>query len=62
VIRRMRGASNEVQHWDEYDYVIVNFDVDKSVEAVHAIIAAERLRRTRLAGLKDFVQGLLSEL
>ena len=62
VIRRMRGASNEVQHWDEYDYVIVNFDVDKSVEAVHAIIAAERLRRTRLAGLKDFVQGLLSQL
>ncbi len=62
VVRRMRGASNEIQHWDEYDYVLVNFDVDKSVEAVRAILAAERLRRARLAGLKDFVQGLLAQL
>jgi guanylate kinase len=62
VARRMRGASNEIQHWDEYDYVLVNFDVDRSVAAVHAILAAERLKRTRLTGLDGFVQGLLAQL
>lgn len=62
VARRMRGASNEIQHWEDYDYVLVNFDLDKSVAAVHAILAAERLRRERLTGVKKFVQGLLTEL
>lgn len=62
VSKRMRGASNEIQHWDEYDYVVVNFDIDRSVEAVRAILAAERSRRSRLTGLKAFVQGLLSSL
>jgi guanylate kinase len=62
VARRMRGASNEIQHWSEYDYVIVNFDVDRSVAAVHAILAAERLKRARLTGLDGFVQGLLAQL
>ena len=62
VARRMRGASNEIQHWPEYDYVVVNFDLEQSVEAVKAILAAERLRRQRLTGLKAFVQGLLAAL
>jgi len=62
VKRRMRGASNEIQHWDEYDYVVVNTDIEQSVAAVRAILAAERLRRTRLTGLKTFVQNLLAEL
>jgi guanylate kinase len=62
VQRRMRGASNEIQHWPDYDYVIVNYDVTQSVEAVRAILAAERRRRTRLTGLKAFVQNLLAEL
>ncbi|MGH6736983.1 MAG: guanylate kinase [Methyloceanibacter sp.] len=62
VSRRMRGASNEIQHWDEYDYVVVNFDLDRSVEAVRAILAAERLRRARLTGLEAFVQNLLATL
>jgi guanylate kinase len=62
VTRRMRGASNEIQHWDEYDYVLVNFDVDQSVAAVHAILAAERLKRARLMGLEGFVRGLLGQL
>ena len=62
VSQRMRGASNEIQHWDEYDYVVVNFDVDQSVAAVRAILAAERLKRGRLTGLEAFVQGLLSSL
>ena len=62
VARRMAGASNEIQHWNDYDYVLVNFDVDQSVAAVHAVLAAERLKRTRLTGLDGFVQGLLTEL
>jgi guanylate kinase len=60
VRRRMRGASNEIQHWSEYDYVVVNSDVDRSIASVRAILAAERLRRARLVGLKDFVAGLLT--
>jgi guanylate kinase len=62
VRRRMLGASNEVQHWDEYDYVVINHDIDCSVEAVRAILAAERLRRTRLTGLEQFVKKLQTEL
>jgi guanylate kinase len=62
VRRRMLGASNEIQHWTEYDYVVVNYDIGRSVAAIRAILAAERLRRTRLTGLKDLVQNLLSAL
>jgi guanylate kinase len=59
---RMRGASNEIQHWTDYDYVVVNRDVEQSLAALGAILAAERLRRVRQTGLKDFVQALLAEL
>ncbi len=58
----MLGASNEIQHWQEYDYVVINYDIEQSVAAVRSILAAERLRRSRLTGLKDFVQNLLAEL
>jgi guanylate kinase len=62
VAARLRGASNEIRRWTEYDYVVVNHDIDQALAAVGAILAAERLRCTRLTGLKDFVQGLLAEL
>jgi guanylate kinase len=62
VRRRMLGASNEIQHWTEYDYVVVNYDIDRSVAAIRAVLTAERLRRTRLTGLKQFVQNLLAAL
>ena len=62
VRRRMLGASNEIQHWDEYDYVVINHDVECSAAAVRAILAAERLRRSRLTGLKKFVQNLQAKL
>ena len=62
VHKRMRGASNEIQHWNEYDYVVINHDILCSVAAVRAILAAERLRCSRLTGLKEFVQNLLAEL
>jgi guanylate kinase len=62
VRRRMLGASNEIQHWKDYGYVVVNYDVVQSLSALRSILAAERLRRTRLTGLEDFVQSLQSEL
>jgi guanylate kinase len=62
VRRRMLGASNEIQHWTEYRYVVVNYDIDRSVAAIRAVLTAERLRRTRLTGLKQFVQNLLAAL
>lgn len=62
VRRRMLGASNEIQHWQDYDYVVINHDIDCSAAALRSILAAERLRRTRLTGLKAFVQNLLAAL
>jgi guanylate kinase len=62
VRRRMLGASNEIQHWKDYDYVVINHDIDQSAKAVRAILAAERLRRSRFIGLKNFVQNLLAQL
>jgi len=61
VRRRMLGASNEIQHWTEYDYVVVNYNIDRSVAAIRAVLTAERLRRSRLTGLKQFVQNLQAE-
>ncbi|XSG82396.1 MAG: guanylate kinase [Methyloligella sp. ZOD6] len=62
VRKRMQGASNEIQHWDDYDYVIVNSDVARSLAFLKAILSAERVRRDRLTGLPSFVKGLLADL
>jgi guanylate kinase len=58
VARRMAKAADEMSHWAEYDYIIVNHDLEASVAQVHAILAAERLRRERQIGLTEFVKGL----
>ena len=58
VRQRMAKSADEMSHWPEYDYVIVNRDLDGSVAQVHAILVAERLRRERQAGLADFVNRL----
>jgi guanylate kinase len=58
VAERMSKAADEMSHWAEYDYIIVNRDVTESVARVEAILAAERLRRDRQIGLADFVKGL----
>ncbi|HEY1503133.1 MAG TPA: guanylate kinase [Stellaceae bacterium] len=55
---RMAQSSDEMSHWAEYDYVIVNDDLDTSVRQVRAILDAERKRRTRQVGLADFVNAL----
>ncbi|MFA6279613.1 MAG: guanylate kinase [Bdellovibrionales bacterium] len=56
--RRMAKATDEMSHWAEYDYVIINRDLESSTEAVCAILRSERLKRRRLVGLADFVKGL----
>ncbi len=58
VAKRMARAAEEMSHWSEYDYIIVNHDVETSVAKVEAILTAERLRRKRQTGLTEFVKGL----
>ncbi|MEI7610205.1 MAG: guanylate kinase [Rhodospirillaceae bacterium] len=58
IAQRMSKANNEMSHWAEYDYVIVNDDLDASVTKVQAILTAERLKRRRQVGLPDFVTSL----
>ncbi|MBN9291575.1 MAG: guanylate kinase [Hyphomicrobium denitrificans] len=62
VARRMAAASAEISHWAEYDYVIVNTEIEKSAAAVQSILVAERLKRDRLLGLSDFVRDMQSVL
>ena len=63
VIRqRMAKASGEMSHWAEYDYVVINRNLDRAFAQVRSILAAERLRRERQAGLTAFVRGLQSQL
>ena len=58
VQKRMASAGDEMSHWPEYDYVLVNRDFDDSVRKVEAIVQAERLRRARQVGLAAFVRKL----
>ncbi len=58
VAKRMAQAASEMSHWPEYDYVVVNADLETSVAELIAILTAERLKRERLIGLSDFVRGL----
>ncbi len=62
VARRMAAAAAEISHWPEYDYVIVNTDLDESTRAITAILVAERLKRERLLGLSAFVRDMQSAL
>ncbi|WP_373087104.1 guanylate kinase [Sneathiella sp.] len=58
VAQRMSKAAEEISHWREYDYVVVNENVDQCLQEVKTILAAERLRTSRRAGLVDFVSRL----
>ncbi|MDQ8700348.1 guanylate kinase [Hyphomicrobium sp. LHD-15] len=62
VAKRMAKASDEISHWAEYDYVIVNANLEESSAGLRAILAAERLRRDRMTGLSTFVRSLQSAL
>ena len=54
---RMARAHDEISHWAEYDYIIINDEVDVSVSTAESILTAERARRKRQIGLADFVRG-----
>ena len=58
VARRMAKARDEISHCPEYDYVVVNADLDRAERTLRAILAAERARRDRLTGLPAFLNGL----
>ena len=59
---RMAKAADDMSHWPEYDYVIVNRDKDEAFAEVKAILAAERLKRERQIGLSSFVRALQAKL
>ena len=58
VAGRMARAADEMSHYPEYDYIIVNHNLDQSIDAVHTILKAERFRRSRQASLTEFVKQL----
>ncbi len=61
IATRLANARAEIEHWRDYDYVVVNDDLDRAFAAVKSIVEAERLRRDRRPGLFEFVSGLLAE-
>jgi guanylate kinase len=62
IVRRLRNAAQEIPHWSEYDYVLVNRDLDKSFARLRAILTAERLKRVLKPSLEGFVAELLGDL
>ena len=58
IAARMTQAADEMSHYPEYDYIIVNHELDQSIDAVHTILKAERLRRSRQASLTEFMKQL----
>ena len=61
VAKRMEQAESEISHWAEYDYVLVNDDLEQTYEDLKAIIRAERYRRERRPGMSEFVRNLMEE-
>jgi guanylate kinase len=59
VAKRMKKASREISHWNEYDYVLINNDLNETMENVNRVLLAERLRLSRQPQLENFVQDLL---
>ncbi|GAK72404.1 guanylate kinase [Agrobacterium rubi] len=59
---RLANSRSEIEHWRDYDYVILNDDLQAAFEAIEAIVKAERVRRDRRHGMFDFVRALLEEV
>jgi guanylate kinase len=62
IARRLRNAAEEIPHWTEYDYVLVNRDLDKSFARLRGILTAERLKRVKKPDIEGFVGTLLANL
>ena len=61
VARRMSKANDEMSHWAEYDYVVVNHETNAALAQVRTILSAERLKRGRQVGIREFVRSLTGE-
>ncbi|MGD9740203.1 MAG: guanylate kinase [Bauldia sp.] len=61
IARRLANAREEIQHWQEYDYVVVNEDLQESLRQVEAILHAERLKHGRRVGINGLVQRLMEK-
>ena len=62
IAQRLKNAYEEISHWREYDYILVNRDLDKSFARLRAILTAERLKRVKMLDLENFVGQLLADL
>ncbi|MEP3475953.1 MAG: guanylate kinase [Hyphomicrobiales bacterium] len=62
VVARMKEAANQISHWAEYDYVIINENLDESLGEVQNILNAERLKRERRVGLSAFVRNMTTKM
>lgn len=62
IARRLKNAAEEIPHWGEYDYVLVNRDLDKSFARLRGILTAERLKRVQKQDIQEFVDNLLADL
>jgi guanylate kinase len=62
ISQRLKNAIEEISHWSEYDYILVNRDLNKSFARVRAILAAERLKRVKMLDLEPFADRLLTDL
>jgi guanylate kinase len=61
IAKRLKNARVELEHWREYDFIVINEDLDSAFAQVRAIVTSERLRRDRRPGLFQFVSKLLDE-
>jgi guanylate kinase len=62
IATRLNNSRSEIEHWREYDYVLINEDLNTAFDSVQSIVKAERLRRDRRHGMFDFIRGLLEEV
>lgn len=61
IAARMAESSAEISHYAEYDYIVVNYDLESAIRQVQAILDAERCKRRRLTNLPDFVRNLMEQ-
>ena len=61
IAKRMKKSWDEISHWDGYDYVLINDDLDVTFDRLKAIVSAERLKLAQQPGMMDFIRGLQSE-
>lgn len=61
IMERMRRASDEISHYSEYDYIIINTDLERSIQTAQSILQAERSKRRRITQLPDFVRSITQE-